>query len=530
MMTQEKCALGLNGMVASARHEATKIGIDIIKKGGNAVDAAVAVGFALDVCEPNATNIGGGGFMLIRNQESDENVFIDFRETAPSKAHPDMWLKKNGELNHKEKAEGGKSVCIPGEVAGLLYAHQMYGCLDIDTVIQPSIDLALEGVVITESFFNDLKSNRDKIKRYLEPGNVYYGEFKIGQKLKNYDLAVTLEKIKNEGRDGFYNGQLADRIVSSVNKHGGVFSIKDLQDYEVSKRNVVKGTYRGIDVISAPLSSSGGTHVIQALNILECFDLSAYEVNSAAYIHLLSEIFKICFADRQEYMGDPDYIEVPIKSLISKSYAQKLSRKIDECKAQSYCYDCPCDDEPTDTTHYSIVDHEGNMVAVTKTICAFFGSGIVPEHTGIVLNCQTQGFVTGHGKKNSIESGKRPLSSMSPTMLLKEGEPLAVLGSPGGNRIISTVVQIIIKIVDYGMTMEEAIASPRISNDMTELLLIEGGIEQEVVKMLKSMGHKIKTFSPHNRKFGGVQGVRFREDRSLEGVADPRRDGASKGY
>lgn len=520
-------AISSNGMVASARFEATNIGVEILKSGGNAVDAAVAVGFALGVCEPNASGLGGGGFMNVKMADSDQTVFLDFREVAPMNAKPSMW---NFDQEINPKSEGGKSVCTPGEVAGLTYAHEKWGTLSLKEVMQPAINLAEEGVLVTNGFMKDLVGCRDKMKRYEQSGNVFLKDCSVGESLKNPFLANSLKCVAAEGRDGFYKGKIAEKLVDSVIKHDGVMTQADLDEYNVQILDPIVGKYKGYEIQSSPLPSSGGTHIIQILNILEQTDIHKYPVNSKEYIHILSEILKMCFADRQKYMGDPNFCDVPTEGLISKKYAKRLAEKIDMTKAQSYCHDYPVDDEPTDTTHFSIVDDRGNMVSCTKTISAFFGSGIVAEDTGIVLNCQTRGFAKAEGKSNSVGPRKKPLSSMSPTIVTKDGKPFAVLGSPGGNRIIPTVVQIIIKLIDYDMSMEEAINSPRISNDMTEKLLCEGRIEDFVIDELKTMGHETEKFLDYDRKFGGVQGILIKEKNELEGAADPRRDGVAIGY
>ncbi len=526
--------IGYNGMVSTAKFEASQIGVNIIKQGGNAIDAAVAVGFALGVCEPNASGLGGGGFMTIKLVENNDPIFIDFREVAPKNALPSMWkIDDDGKVIGDQKNEGGKSVCVPGEVAGLLHVHEKYGRLNREVVMQPAVELASNGIEITDGLYRDLEGCFDRLSRFEENGNPFVAGQKVGDILVNPNLARTLNEICYKGSDEFYKGQIAKQIVDSVNKHGGVMQESDLSDYKVNTLEPVKGTYKEYQIISSPLPSSGGTHIIQILNILEQFDVSSMEVNSPEYIHLMSEAFKMSFADRVRYMGDPDFINVPIEGLTSKAYAKQLAKKIDMEKAISFDHDDPNpyqDVEPTDTTHYSIADHEGNMVSVTKTISAFFGSGIVPESTGVVLNCQSRGFVIGEGKANSIGPGKKPLSSMSPTIILKDGKPFAVLGSPGGQRIITALAQVISKLIDHNMTMEEAIDSPRVSNGSDEILLCEGRINNETLEVLKTLEHEMDVFDAYDRKFGGVQGIKFIKEGGIEGAADPRRDGVAIGY
>lgn len=521
---------GSNGMVAAAKYEASQIGIDIIKKGGNAVDAAVAVGFALGVCEPNASGIGGGGFMNIRMGKSGELVFLDFREVAPEGARPSMWkIGEDGNVVNKEKSEGGKSVGVPGEVAGLVYACENYGTMSLGELVKPAIELAEKGVHVSDALDDDIRTCSIKLEKFEEEGNAFT-KYEYNKKyLKNPALAQTLKKIAREGKDGFYKGEIAEKLVDSVVKHGGSMNLADLENYCVNKIEPVVGTYRGYTVISSPLPSSGGTHVLQILNILENFDMSSFKVNSVEYIHLMSEVFKMCFADRAKYMGDPSFVKVPVKGLISKTYAKKLADKI-ELTSRSYEYDHPFDYEPKDTTHYSIADKEGNMVSVTKSISAFFGSGVVPKDTGIMLNCQMRCFSHIEGNANTVGPNKKPLSSMSPTIILKDNKPFAVVGSPGGNRIITAVAQVISKLIDHDMSIKDAINSPRITDESNEIVMYEGRVSADVIEALEIRGHKTQKLANYDRKFGGVQGIRYMDDGTIEGAGDPRRDGFAIGY
>jgi gamma-glutamyltranspeptidase/glutathione hydrolase len=521
---------GVNGMVAAAKYEAAKVGIDIIKSGGNAVDAAVAVGFALGVCEPNASGIGGGGFMNIRMGKSGELVFLDFREVAPEGATPSMWIiNEEGKVANNEKSEGGKAVGVPGEVAGLVYACENYGTMPLEELVKPAIELAEEGVNVSDALDDDIKTCNIKLEKFEESGNAFTKYDHKRKHIKNPALAKTLKRIAKEGRSGFYKGEIAKKLVDSVVKYGGSMKLLDLENYSVNKTEPVVGTYRGYTVISSPLPSSGGTHVLQILNILENFDMSSFDVNSVEYIHLMSEVFKMCFADRAKYMGDPSFVKVPISGLTSKKYAKKLADKID-LMSKSYEYDHPFDYEPKDTTHYSIADKDGNMVSVTKSISAFFGSGVIPEDTGIMLNCQMRCFSHIEGNANTVGPSKKPLSSMSPTIILKDNKPFAVVGSPGGNRIITAVAQVISKLIDHDMTIQDAINSPRVTDEVNEILMYEGRISEEVVEALEIRGHKTQKFDDYDRKFGGVQGIRYLEDGTIEGAGDPRRDGVAIGY
>lgn len=523
---KNKTARAQCAMVASARYEASDIGASILKIGGNAIDAAVAVAFALSVCEPNANGLGGGGFMTVYLKEEGRYTFIDFRERAPEYATPAMWKIVDGEVVGNEKSEGAKSVCVPGDVAGLLYAHQKYGVLNIEQLIDPAIDLADNGFEVTAAFKGHLKTHYEKLMRYKEDGNPYVEECHIGDSFKSPALANTLRKVKEQGVDGYYKGDIAKRIVRSINKHGGVVQLSDFEKYAIGESQPIIGEYKGYTIVSSPLPSSGGTHIIQMLNVLEHLNISRYEVNSASYIHILSEVFKLCFLDREAFMGDPAYVDVPIEGLTHKNYALTLAKKIDMHNSQVFTHGNPHDFEPSDTTHFSIVDAHGNMVSSTRTISSFFGSGVVPEHTGVVLNCQNTGFSLDQEGANAVGPFKKPLSSMSPTIITKDGKPFAVLGSPGGKRIITTVVQIIIKLIDYKMSIEEAIDSPRVYDDVDNKILLESRVTDEVIATLKNMGHEIEEYSAYDKKFGGVQAVVYLEDGSLDGAADPRRDGA----
>ncbi len=528
---ENRADTGRNGMVAAAKYDATKIGIDIIRSGGNAIDAAVAVGFALGVCEPNASGIGGGGFMTIRTGTTGEIRFLDFRETAPKKVSPLMWqLDSQREVVEDAKSQGGESICIPGEVDGLIYALETYGTLPLKEVLMPAIRLAENGFKVTEGLKNDLSEFRDKLLRYQETGNVFLDTYQVGDILTNKPLAETLKAIAVHGKQEFYHGKIAEQIVRSVRHYGGRLELEDLMAYRVQELEPLRGTYRGYEIISSPLPSSGGTHIIQSLNVLENFDMGKYPVNSVEYLHLLSEVFKMVFDDRKKYMGDPNFVKVPMKGLVSKAYARELATKISMSGVSQCDGSNPFEYESKDTTHYSIADQAGNMVSVTKTISAFFGSGVIPENTGVVLNCQMRGFVRESNQVNSVGPGKKPLSSMSPTLVMKEGHPFAVLGSPGGNRIITTIVQVISKLIDHQMTIKEAINSPRISNDSNGVLNYERRISRNVIDELMQLGHAVSELSEYDRRMGGVQGIRYGEDGNITGAADPRREGIAIGY
>ncbi|MCC3870126.1 gamma-glutamyltransferase [Terrisporobacter mayombei] len=527
---------GENAVVSSGKYEASQAGLEVIKSGGNAVDAAIATGFALCVVEPNATGIAGGGCMLIRNKEG-KNVYIDFRETAPSAANPDMWnLDSKGKVINDENESGGKSVAVPGQVAGLIYAFEKYGSgnLTLEEVMTPAINLAQNGFYVTPTLLKDMKSVQEMINKYprlktliLNKKGAYYN---VGDLYKNEDLANTLKRISKDGKKAFYEGDIAKSIVDTAKEYGGIITLEDLENYEVEEMEPIQGSYRGKTIISSPLPSSGGTHVIQSLNILENFDISKYGVYSPERYHLLSEVFKLVYEDRTKYAGDPKYVDIPIIGLLNKDYAKVLANKIDINYSQEYTADDPWIYEHEDTTHYSVADKEGNMVAVTQTINWTFGSGLAVNDYGFVLNNEISDFSPESDSPNCVDSGKRPLSSMSPTILLNEDNtPFMVIGSPGGSRIIPTVTEVISNVIDYDMDIQEAIDTYRMYDNTNDKIIYEGGISGKTINKLKSMGHKTEKYEEgYDKHFGGVQGVQYK-DGKLIGGADSRRDGKALG-
>ncbi len=530
-----RACTGKQGVVSSGRAEASRIGCHILRRGGNAIDAAVAVAFALGVCEPNANGIGGGGFMLLRDGKTGKCVFLDFRETAPAAASPAMYTpEKPGSNQDRDLSNvyGGKSVATPGDVAGLLYALEHYGTMTPAQVIAPAAQLAREGFVVTPMLHDDMAEHAPQLLQYGDGHKIYLREGKpwpVGSILRNPDLADTLEKIAAGGKDAFYKGDLADRMIRQVQKDGGVLTHADLEGFTVRVLEPVTATYRGYELISSPPPSSGGTHVAQILNVLEQFDVGALEVNSPEYLHLFSEVFKLCYADRAKYMGDPNFVKVPLSGLLSKDYAKELAARVDLTASRPPQAGDPWAHESISTTHFSIADKDGNLVAVTRTINHFFGSAVVPEGTGFLLNDEMEDFSIDPASANAVAGGKVPLSCMSPTFLLKDGKPFAVLGSPGGIRIISSVVQVISKLIDHGMTLEEAVNSPRMGDNEQDLLIYESRIDPQTIAALEKMGHKTHRFDHWHRIMGAVNGIVMAEDGTIIGAADPRRDGLAAG-
>lgn len=530
-----------NGMVASAHPLATQVGVDILKAGGNAVDAAVAVGFALGVVEPNASGLGGGGFLMVRDAKTGKVSFIDFREKAPAKATADMF-ELNGQgkpkfdsRGFKPSAIGGKSVGVPGEVAGLLTALEKYGTMDRSKVIAPAIKFAQEGIVVSDVLAGLIAKHYDHLLTFPASEALYlidgFAKEK-GEMIVNKDLAKTLSVIQEKGRDGFYKGKVAEKIIAAIQADGGVMTMDDLANYDVSFRTPVSGNYRGIEIISAPPASSGGTHVIELLNIMEKFDLKNMGLNSADSIHAWAEAMKLMYADRAQYMADTDFVKVPLKGLTSKEYAKQQFARIDmNTVADRQTAGDPWPTESGSTTHFSIIDKEGNMVACTKTINHFFGSAIVAPGTGVLLNDEMDDFDKRPGQANSILAGKKPLSSMSPTLLMKDGKPYASLGTPGGKRIITTVAQLISNLVDYDMDIQSAIEAAKVNNYEKGKLKIESRISADVQESLRAKGHTLNVKKPFDLYFGGAQGIVINQKSGeLHGGADPRRDGVARGY
>ena len=534
MIRTDRNTTGKIGVVSTSKVEASRIGAEILRKGGNAIDAAVAAGFALGVVEPNSSGLGGGGFMLIRIAKTGETVFIDFRERAPQKSSPEMWkVGADGKVVGNQKLEGGKAAAVPGEVAGLLYALENYGTMSREQVIRPAANLAKNGFYVTPTLSNDMKSQFDKLEKYPESAKVFLNKeglpYEVDDLFTNPDMAKTLDIIIKNGKDGFYKGEVAEAIVKTLNKYDGLYTMEDLANYKPLVRQPVKGTYRGYEIISSPSPSSGGAIVIEILNILENFDVGSLKVNSPEYLHLFSEAYKLAYADRAKYMGDSDYTPVPMKGFVSKKYAKEIAKEIDlKVSHESKAHD-PWLYESEDTTHYSIADKEGNMVAITKTVNGLFGNSVVVDGYGFVMNNEMDDFVLGAGHPNSVAPNKTPLSSMSPTIVLKDGKPFMVLGSPGATKIISTVSQVISRVIDHKMGMQEAIDTPRLWDNTYNKINVETRISDETIKQLEAMGHKVNKTSEWDRGMGSVQGVLYKSNGMLEGGADPRRDGKALG-
>ena len=531
-------ATAKNAMATASKYEVSQVGAEIMSKGGNAVDAAVAMGFALGVCEPFTSGLGGGGLATIHT-ESGEDFFIDFREVAPAAATLDLYLDAEGKSNGNTMT-GGLASGVPGEVAGMLYLLENYGTMTRQEVMEPAIRIATEGFTVSQYCANAISDAYEKAMQFPEMQKVYWTEaglpYETGDVIVNPDLAKALQKIADEGKDGFYKGEIAQAVVDTLAKYDGVMTLEDLAAYEVQVRTPVKSTYRGYKVISSPPPSSGGTHLIEILNILENYDVASLEVNSAEYIHLLAEAFKLSYADRAEYMADTAFADVPLDGLTSKEYAAERAALIDDAQAQEFFAGDPTIYEHTDTTHYSVADAKGNCVAITKTINYYFGSGVMVDGYGFMMNNQMDDFSTNPESVNKIEPGKKPLSSMSPTVLLNaDGSPFMVLGTPGGARIFASVAQIITRVIDHNIPLHDAISIPKIwnnggANNLQYETPLKGyekyAVTDETIAKLEEMGHGEITTAAS----GAVQAIQFMADGSLYGTADPRQDGKAVGF
>ncbi len=523
-----------HAMVASAHPIASSVGLDILKRGGNAVDAAMAVAFALSIAEPNASGIGGGGFMMIKMADQQKAVMIDYREMALGKATSEFYYENDASFKELTTPGFSTSIGVPGLVACADSALKKFGTMTLSEILQPAIHLARHGIPVSEKLNGMIAENYDKISKYPATSAIYLSEMlplEAGTILKNEDLAQSFEKIAQQGSDLFYEGDLAKAIVAEVQNQGGLFELSDLQSYQAKIRKPVMGSYRGYEIISAAPTTGGGTHLIELLNIMEGFEVRKLGHNSAQFVHIFTEAMKMVYADKSLNTADPDFYSVPVDSFINKNYAKKLREKIDQSKA-SFDYTPPefIATESNSTSHLSIIDEHGNIVALTQSINNFFGSGIVVPGTGILLNDHLSDFDDDPGKPNSIAPYKRPTSSIAPTIILKDGKPFMSLGTPGGTRIISALAQIIMNVIDFGMSMDDAIEAPRV-HCLTKILHVEGRIDQQVIETLKSMGHKIELHPNFDNYFGGAQGILLdSKSHRLFGGADSRRDGVAIGF
>ena len=539
----EKGVLAPHAMVVSAKEEASQIGLAILKKGGNAFDAMIATELALAVAYPNAGNIGGGGFMVYR-LGSGERGALDYREKAPAKAHRDMYLDKNGKVIADKSTLGALAVGVPGTIAGIFEVYQKFGSLPIGELIQPAIDLARKGVLITELQANFyMNKNVELIKQANNYVTPFENGWKAGERFKYEELAQTLERIRDNGSYEFYNGETAKRIVSYVQELGGILSLDDLRNYRAQWRKPITFTYKDYTISSMPLPSSGGICLAQILKSVEPYNIGQYPHNGEQYIQLLVEAERRAYADRAYYMGDADFVKVPTQQLLSPDYLKermssfswdKASKSTEIAHGKIVGY------ESDETTHYSIVDRFGNAVAVTTTLNTNYGSKVYVKGGGFFLNNQMDDFSIKPGEpntyglvgseKNAIAPNKRMLSSMTPTIIEKDGKLFMVIGTPGGSTIITSVLQCFLNVAEYGMTMQQSVSKPRFHHQWLpdDVMYEPKGFAPEVIAHLKAKGYK-----PREENFviiGKVDAILVQPDGTLEGGADPRGDDTAVGY
>ncbi|HLR30438.1 MAG TPA: gamma-glutamyltransferase [Paenalcaligenes sp.] len=530
------------GIVATEELHATQAGIQALQNGGNVIDAAVTIGFTLAVTLPNAGNIGGGGFMLYHDAQDNQTYALDFREIAPQGANKDTFLDSAGDVIDGRSLYSHYAVGVPGTVAGLVYAHEQWGQLPLEELLQPAIQLAEDGFDVSHTLANALERTAERMEPWSATTDIFWHDgrpLQAGERLVQKDLAQSLQLIAQDGAQAFYQGSIAEAIATEMQEHPGAITLEDLQNYAVALREPLTGEYRDHTIATMPPPSSGGVHLLQILNIAEQWPLSDWGHNSADMVHHLSEAMKYAYADRSVYLGDPDYFDVPVKGLTNKAYAHDIADKIDNqaTPAEAIQEGNPHDYEGDQTTHYSILDDAGNAVSVTYTLNTNFGSGIVVPGTGILLNNEMDDFALKPGvanaygliggEANAVEAGKRPLSSMTPTMVFKDGTPILVTGSPGGARIITTVLQTVLNAIDYEMNPAQNAASPRFHHQwLPDELRLEQGFSPDTVHLLEERGHNISV----KPAMGRTQTVQQRND-ALQGYSDPRNpDGRTLGF
>jgi len=541
-----------NGMVVSAQHLATQVGVEVLKRGGNAVDAAVAVGYALAVAYPAAGNLGGGGFMTIQFADG-RKTFLDFRETAPKGATADMYLDKEGKIVAGLSTKGHLAVGVPGSVAGMEYAREKYGTMKRADVIAPALQLAEDGFVLDRGDIQMLDSAVDDLRQDPPSAAIFLNNgkpFQVGERLTQHELAETLREISKRGTDGFYKGWVGAAIVAASQAGKGLLTQEDLDNYRVRELAPVECDYRGYHVVSAPPPSSGGVVICEMLNILEGYPLKELGYHSAQAVHYQIEAMRHAYVDRNSYLGDPDFVKNPLERLLDKTYAAKIRAAIDPAKAgvsRDIRPGVP-PHEGSNTTHYSIADKDGNAVSVTYTLNDWFGAKVTAAKTGVLLNDEMDDFTAKvgvpnlyglvQGEANAIVPGKRPLSSMSPTIVSKDGKPVIVMGTPGGSRIITAVLLTMINAIDYGMNAQEAVDMPRFHQQwLPEATNLEDfTLSPDTRKILEGMGHKFGPPQPANHLAVIIVGAPSLGGKPVGnnrfyGANDPRRNsGLAAGY
>lgn len=532
--------VGKKGMVVAAHPEAVRAGLDMLKKGGNAVDAAIATAFALNAAEPFASGIGGGGFMVIFLADEKQTTAINFREKAPAKAFPSMYLD-SGKVQNIWRKSHGLAVAVPGSLAGWVYALKKYGTMELANVLESGIRIAEQGIPVSQTFSQINKDEYEKILQNAGESSAYLHDglpYEPGDVYRNPQLAETFKRLISHGWRDFYEGQIAHEITEAVQRNGGIMELEDLARYSPDEQAPLKGTYKDYTLLTAGPPSSGGLHIIQLLNIISHWPVKEWGFNSTKYIHHLSEAFRFVFADKARYLGDPDFTAIPVKNLLSKNYASQIASRIHPGHLQEiYPYGSFDKNQlaKENTTHLCVIDSYGNIVSLTQSINDFFGSGIVPEGHGFLLNNEMADFSTRPDSVNSPGPYKRPVSSMGPLILFKKDKPYLVLGSPGGTRIFPSLTQIILNVIEFGMSLDEAIEAPRFftysSEGAARSLYVESRIPQGIIRSLEKIGHTIVVRGAYDKYFGGAQGILIDQSRNiLIGGADSRRDGSGAGY
>ena len=504
--------VGRNGMVVSQHYLATNAGHSILEEGGNAYDAAIAVAFALAVVLPRAGNIGGGGFMVMFDEASQESYSIDYRETAPEAATKDMFLNSDGSVNKKRATQGVLSIGVPGTVYGMWEVHKKFGSLPWSKLLAPAIELAEDGFLISPFMADALNKRYKKLGKYENFKKIFYQNYPVQmhQRLKQPNLAETLKTISKNGVKGFYEGEIATMIDAYMRENGGLITKKDLKNYRPIWRDTLHGTFNEYEIVTMGPPSSGGVHIIQMLNILENYDLVTMGHNSPTYAALLTESMKYAYADRSKYLGDPDFFDVPVQSLISKEYAKNIYKKIklnSITPSEKILPGSELKHESLDTTHFSVADTNGNFVSNTYTLNSGFGSGVMVDGTGVLMNNEMDDFVSAPGvpnqfglvggEANKIEPFKRPLSSMTPTIVLRDDKPIYATGSPGGSRIITTVLQFLLNTLVFKMEISDATVAPRIHHQWKpDVLMLETGFDIQHADKIESFGQKIYLSGP----------------------------------
>ncbi len=539
---QKRDVVASQGVVAAAHPLAAQAGLEVLQKGGNAIDAAIATSFTLGVVEPNASGLGGGGFAIVYVAKEKKSYVVDYRETAPLAAKLSSY-----KVDEKGKpiddamglVTGYQSVAVPGQLRGMEMLHKKFGSMKWDELMGPAIAQSEAGLKVSENFSGIITEELGRIAKdspsYPWMKQVYYKDglpAMPGDVIKNTELTATLKKVAQGGADVFYKGEISDLIVKEYAEKGNKWLTKeDLVNYQAIMREPVQGNYRGYTVMTVPPPSSGGVALLEILNILEGYDIGKMGAGSVDAMHVIIEAQKLAFADRAKYMADPAFAKIPLTGLMDKKYAEERRKLIDlkqdntQIKAGE-----PGKYESGSTTSFSVIDKEGNMVTITQTINHFMGSAVVPAGTGVILNDEMDDFTIDAKSVNAPEPGKRPLSSMAPTIVLKDGAPFVTIGTPGATRIITTISNLIVNLIDFKMDLQPAIVYPRFHNTNSSATSIEARISQDIVKGLETRGHKFEIKKELDLFFGGAQGVMFAPDGKLHGGADPRRDGVAVGY